>query len=90
MVNRSDEELKTLSDTYSNSVKAANDAMVRTAGEGSQPFVDEMSKTVDKASIGAKQKFETSDLFTLGGRITGTIKDDIEKILPKSRKLRKA
>lgn len=79
LVNRSDEELKTLSDTYSNSVKAANDAMVRTAGEGSQPFVDEMSKTVDKASIGAKQKFETSDLFTLGGRITGTLKDDIEK-----------
>lgn len=79
LVNRSDEELKTLSDAYTNNVKAANDAMVRTAGEGSQPFVDEMSKTVDKASIGAKQKFETSDLFTLGGRITGTIKDDIEK-----------
>ncbi|MGM0220062.1 tape measure protein [Enterococcus sp. AZ126] len=79
LVNRSDEELKVLSDTYSNSVKAANEAMVRTAGEGSQPFVDEMSKTVDKASLGTKQKFESSDLFTLGGRITGTLKDDIEK-----------
>lgn len=79
LVNRSDEELKVLSDTYANSVKAANDAMVRTAGEGSQPFVDEMSKTVDKASQGTKQKFESSDLFTLGGRITGTIKDDVNK-----------
>lgn len=79
LVNRSDDELKALSDTYANSVKAANEAMVRTAGEGSQPFVDEMSKTVDKASLGTKQKFESSDLFTLGGRITGTLKDDIQK-----------
>jgi tape measure domain-containing protein len=79
LVNRSDEELKTLSDTYANSVKAANEAMVRTAGEGSQPFVDEMSKTVDKAAVSTKTTFESSDLYTLGGRITGTIKDDIEK-----------
>ncbi|MBO0438972.1 tape measure protein [Candidatus Enterococcus ikei] len=79
LVNRSDEELRVLSDTYSNSVKAANEAMVRTAGEGSQPFVDEMSKTVDKAAVSSKNAFESSDLFTLGGRITGTIKDDIDK-----------
>lgn len=77
LVNRSDEELKVLSDTYSNSVKAANDAMVRTAGEGAQPFVDEMSKTVDKAAVGSKTAFESSDLYTLGGKIMGTIKDDI-------------
>lgn len=79
LVSRSDEELKILSDTYANSVKAANEAMVRTAGEGSQPFVDEMSRTVDKASLATEQQFKSSDLFTLGGRITGTLKDDIEK-----------
>lgn len=79
LVQSSDAELQKLSETYSNSVKTANEAMVRTAGEGSQPFVDAMSDTVNKASTGTKQTFQTSDLFTLGGQITGTIKNDIEK-----------
>lgn len=79
LVNRSDAELQQLSVAYSENVKSANEAMVRTAGENSQPFVDEMANTVNKASVSSKTAFENSDLFTLGGKITGTIKSDIEK-----------